>query len=196
MLPGGGDDFEAIVVGAGAAGLGAALRLAAAGMSLAVLEARGRAGGRAHTVTDGPFPLDLGCGWLHSADRNPWTRTAAGAGFTIDKTAPAWGTQSFDLGFSAEDQAGFAVAERRFHERLAGVAPNGADFSAAELLDPECRFNPLLNAVSTYVNSIASPCKTATVTPTAASTGASSKDMERPSRRKRRACRFAGAPSR
>ena len=154
MLPGGRDDFEAVVVGAGAAGLGAALRLAAAGISLAVLEARGRAGGRAHTVTDGPFPLDLGCGWLHSADRNPWTRIAAGAGFTIDKTDPAWGSQSFDLGFSAEDQAGFALAERRFHERLAGVAPNGADFSAAKLLDPECRFNPLLNAVSTYVNGV------------------------------------------
>lgn len=154
MRPGSRDDFEVVVVGAGAAGLGAALRLAAAGLSLAVLEARDRVGGRAHTVTYGAFPLDLGCGWLHSADRNPWTGIAAGAGFTIDKTAPAWGIQSCDLGFSAEDQTSFALAQRRFHERLEAVAPKGTDFSAAELLDPECRFNPLLDAISTYVNGV------------------------------------------
>ena len=152
MPCGGTDDFGVIVVGAGAAGLGAAMRLAAAKVSFTVLEARGRAGGRACTVTVGTFPLDLGCGWLHSADRNPWTRIAADAAFTIDKTAPAWGTQSFDLGFSAEDQAGFALASRRFHERREAIGPNDADCGAAEFLEPDCRFNPLLNAVSSYAN--------------------------------------------
>jgi monoamine oxidase len=60
MLSGGKDDLEVVVVGAGAARLGAAMRLAATRVSFAVLEARGRAGGRAHTVTDEEFPLDLG----------------------------------------------------------------------------------------------------------------------------------------
>jgi choline dehydrogenase-like flavoprotein len=69
MLSRGTDDVEVIVVGAGAAGLGAAMRLAAARVSLKVLEARNRSGGRAYTIADGAFPLDLGCGWLHSADR-------------------------------------------------------------------------------------------------------------------------------
>jgi monoamine oxidase len=154
MLSGGTDDLEVVVVGSGAAGLGAAMQLAAARVSFAVLEARGRVGGRAYTVADGPFPLDLGCGWLHSADRNPWTRIAAEAGFAIDKTLPAWGTQSFGIGFSTEDQAGFALASRRFHERLEAVAPDDTDFAAVELLDPQCRFNPLLNAVSSYVNGV------------------------------------------
>ncbi len=148
------DDLEVVVVGAGAAGIGAAMRLAAARVSFAVFEARGRVGGRAYTIAEPPFPLDLGCGWLHSADHNPWTRIAAEAGFTIDRTLPAWGTQSFDLGFSAEDQAGFALASRRFHERLEAIGPNDADCSAAELLEPDCRFNPLLNAVSSYVNGV------------------------------------------
>jgi monoamine oxidase len=154
MLSRGTDDIEVIVVGAGAAGLGAAMRLAAARVSLKVLEARNRSGGRAYTIADGAFPLDLGCGWLHSADRNPWTRIVAEAGFTIDRTLPAWGTQSFDLGFSAEDQDAFALASRRFHERLEAIGPNDADCSAAELLEPDCRFNPLLNAVSSYVNGV------------------------------------------
>jgi monoamine oxidase len=124
------------------------MRLAAARVSFAVFEARGRVGGRAYTIADEPFPLDLGCGWLHSADRNPWTRIAAAAGFIVDRTLPAWGTQSFDLEFSAEDQDAFALASRRFHDRFEAIGPNDADCSAAELLEPDCRFNPLLNAVS------------------------------------------------
>jgi monoamine oxidase len=152
MASGGTDDLDAVIVGAGAAGLGAARRLAPAKISFAVLEARGRAGGRAHTLADTPFPLDLGCGWLHSADRNPWTRIAAEAGFTIDKTIPAWGTQSLNIGFSAEDQAAFAFASERFYERLDAIGSNDADFAAAKLLEPDCRFNSLLNAISSYVN--------------------------------------------
>ena len=148
------DDLEVVVVGAGAAGIGAAMRLSAARVSFAVFEARGRVGGRAYTIADAPFPLDLGCGWLHSADRNPWTRIAAEAGFIVDRTLPAWGTQSFDLEFSAEDQDAFALASRRFHDRFEAIGPNDADCSAAELLEPDCRFNPLLNAISSYVNGV------------------------------------------
>jgi monoamine oxidase len=154
MLSRGKDDLEIVVVGAGAAGIGAAMRLAAERVSFAVLEARGRVGGRAYTVADAPFPLDLGCGWLHSADRNPWTRIAANAGYTIDRTLPAWSTQSFDLGFSAESQAAFALASRRFHERREAIGPSDGDCSATDLLEPDCRFNPLLNAVSSYVNGV------------------------------------------
>ena len=46
---------------------------------------------------------------------------------------PAWGTQSFDLGFSAEDQDAYALASRRFHDRFEAIGPNDADCSAAEL---------------------------------------------------------------
>jgi len=152
MFTGGMDDLKVAVVGAGAAGLGAALRLKAARVSFIVLEAQGRAGGRAHTVANGPFPLDLGCGWLHSADRNPWTQIAAEAGFTIDKSPPAWGTQSLNLGFSTKDQDAFALASGRFHERLQGLGQCDADTSAAKFLHHDCRFNPLLNAISSYVS--------------------------------------------
>ena len=99
--------LEVVVVGAGAAGIGAAMRLAAARVSFAVFEARGRVGGRAYTIDEAPFPLDLGCGWLHSADHNPWTQIAAEAGFTIDRTLPAWGTQKLRPRVQRRGSSGF-----------------------------------------------------------------------------------------
>ncbi len=55
-------DAEVIVVGAGAAGLAASRRLAAAGRSVLLLEARDRLGGRIWTV-DGP--VELGAEFVH-----------------------------------------------------------------------------------------------------------------------------------
>ena len=58
-------DVDVCVVGAGYAGLTAALRLTQAGRSVAVLEARDRIGGRiwTETLADGT-PIDRGGGWL------------------------------------------------------------------------------------------------------------------------------------
>ncbi|MDT5349659.1 MAG: monoamine oxidase [Mycobacterium sp.] len=58
-------DFDYCVVGAGFAGLTAALRLKQAGRSVAVLEARDRVGGRTWTVTrdDGVW-IDRGGAWI------------------------------------------------------------------------------------------------------------------------------------
>ena len=96
---------DVVVVGAGAAGIAAARRLATSGLSAIVLEATGRIGGRAWTCDVAGLHLDLGCGWLHSADRNPWTRVAEAAGFEVDRRTPAWGRQYRDLGFSQAEQA-------------------------------------------------------------------------------------------
>jgi monoamine oxidase len=56
-----------VIVGAGAAGIGAALALQEAGRSYQIFEAAGRIGGRAFTDTttfDAPF--DVGCAWIHA----------------------------------------------------------------------------------------------------------------------------------
>ncbi len=70
-----------IVIGAGVAGLGAAVQLAAAGHQVTVLEARDRVGGR--VVTDRKelgFPCDTGAGWIHGPDGgNPVTELASKA---------------------------------------------------------------------------------------------------------------------
>ena len=65
-------DLDVVVVGAGAAGIGAGLELRDRGLSFVILEAAGRVGGRGFTDRVSlPVPWDHGCHWLHSADINP-----------------------------------------------------------------------------------------------------------------------------
>src|SRR5499427_3703519 len=146
---------DVIVIGAGAAGLGAARRLAAAGLAVRVLEGRNRLGGRAWTARDpSGLPIELGCAWLHSADENELRAIAIEAGLTIDKTRPPWRTQINDIGFPPADQADFRAALGRLFARLDEAGEAEADQSADRLLDPGSRWNPLLNATSTYMNGV------------------------------------------
>src|SRR5690349_2230766 len=71
--------IEVAIIGAGAAGLGAAAVLAAAGTGVLLLEARNRIGGRAHTDLSLPqAPFDRGASYLHAVDQgNPWLPIAA-----------------------------------------------------------------------------------------------------------------------
>jgi len=57
---------DVVIIGAGAAGLSAARALAQAGLSVELLEARDRVGGRILTVPDpGGYPLELGAEFVH-----------------------------------------------------------------------------------------------------------------------------------
>jgi monoamine oxidase len=77
-------DVDVVIVGAGCAGLAAAKRLRDAGARFVVLEAMDRIGGRAWTTTtDFAVPFDIGCAWLHAADRNPFFPEAQEAGWTL-----------------------------------------------------------------------------------------------------------------
>ena len=58
-----------LIIGAGIAGLAAASRLVAAGLSVVILEARDRIGGRIHTLRDGPTPIEAGPEFIHGATK-------------------------------------------------------------------------------------------------------------------------------
>ncbi|HXT02076.1 MAG TPA: NAD(P)/FAD-dependent oxidoreductase [Elusimicrobiota bacterium] len=58
-------DFDAVVIGAGAAGLSAARELRRAGLKTIVLEARDRAGGRAWTIRPKGRMIELGAEFVH-----------------------------------------------------------------------------------------------------------------------------------
>ena len=147
------NDVEVAVVGGGAAGLAAARRLSRANVGCLILEARSRLGGRAWTLP-GPSDsaLDLGCGWLHSADRNPWVVIAQEQHRTIDKTPPPWRRRSLAYGFPEGGQREFLEAQEKFYERVSDRAQKEPDVSAAALFEPGCRWNQLINAVGTYIS--------------------------------------------
>ena len=75
------------VVGAGIAGLGAAVALRNSGFEVVVVEARNRIGGRIHTSRLWPrLPMDLGASWIHGTNGNPVTALAHEAGATLVNT--------------------------------------------------------------------------------------------------------------
>ena len=141
---------DILIIGGGAAGIAAARRLAGGRHSVLLLEAGDRLGGRAFTRSLPGMPLDLGCGWLHSADRNPWAQRAEAEGWPIDRTPPAWREQWQEIGFSAREQREALAAFEAFDKRLREETP--ASDRAADALEPECRWNAWLEALSGYIN--------------------------------------------
>ena len=144
---------DVVVIGAGAAGIGAARRLANSRLSVLVLEARDRPGGRAHTLTGrSGAAIDLGCGWLHSADRNPWAAIAEATGFIVDKGEAPWMRPRIDVNFPISDQRAYHKAFAVFEAKLRAAASE-PDRPAAELFDEDtARWRPMLDAFSGYYN--------------------------------------------
>jgi monoamine oxidase len=145
--------YDVAIVGAGAAGLAAARRLAAGNARVIVLEAADRIGGRAYTPerADG-LVLDLGCGWLHSGDVNPWTQEAERLGFEVVRKRSRWGEQAGGVGFPPDEQRAYRVEADAFYERLESAAREPGDRPAADLLAPGNRWNGLIDATSTYIS--------------------------------------------
>jgi monoamine oxidase len=148
---------DVAIIGAGAAGIAAAHALKQSGLSVIVLEARDRAGGRAHTIMAAPeITFDLGCGWLHSADKNRFVGIAEQLNFEIDKTRPPWREQSFDTGFPLAERMDFIRAIDAFYDRAEEAArqavKSGHDKAASDYLEPGNRWNPMIDALSSYIN--------------------------------------------
>ncbi|MGA2565970.1 MAG: NAD(P)/FAD-dependent oxidoreductase [Pseudolabrys sp.] len=146
-------EIEVAIIGGGAAGIAAGRRLRAAGIDCLVIEARARLGGRAWTMTDASgSALDLGCGWLHSADRNPWVSVAEQQGRNVDRTPPPWMKPALPIRFPLDQQQDFRKAMDALYDRLEAMLATGGDVPAADALEPGGRWNDLLTAVATYIS--------------------------------------------
>jgi monoamine oxidase len=148
---------DVAIIGAGAAGLGAAHALRDSGRSFIVLEARDRVGGRGHTVMAAPdIVFDVGCGWLHSADENSFVKIAEALNFEINKDLPPWRDRAYGNAFPREQRDDFIRALDEFFQRTHDAAKEatktGRDAPASTCLEPGNRWNPMIDAISTYIN--------------------------------------------
>jgi len=136
---------DVAVVGAGAAGLAAAKTVRQAGLQVALLEANGRVGGRAHTerATFG-VPFDRGAWWLHSADINPLSEFARAWGFTCLRRR---GSRRVFLGerwaTPGELRERTAFYDRNF-DAIHAAGRAGRDAPVSEVIEADGRWRPLL----------------------------------------------------
>jgi len=143
------------VIGAGSAGIAAGRRLAAeSGLSVLVLEARERIGGRAWTVEKNGYPLDLGGEWLHSADRNVLTTLAEDLGFEIYQRRPHWTMRLRNSGATRDEERDWIAAREANLAARHRAARESEDRPASTTLPPGGRWNFLLDAMSTWGNAV------------------------------------------
>jgi monoamine oxidase len=130
-------DFDVVVVGAGAAGLGAATALKQAGRRAVVLEASGRVGGRAWTAYPpelGGVWFDMGAIWLHDAEHNPLVPIAEARGERLLRADELRTERTFIAGrpMTPQEEQEYDKARERFEKAAESLLADGGDvpFSA------------------------------------------------------------------
>jgi monoamine oxidase len=128
-------EIDVIIVGAGAAGIAAARRLAAAGRSFTLVEAADRIGGRCITDTRSfGVPFDRGAHWIHNPDINPLTRLASRTGLDV---YPAPFGQRVRIGrrnARESELEDFLAAVVRSNRAIADAARGRGDGNSAQAL--------------------------------------------------------------
>ena len=146
---------DLVVIGAGSAGLAAARTAREAGLSVTLLEASHRIGGRAFTDTEAfTFPFDLGCHWMHSASLNPYVEIAESLGHAYTKDGfprrihlgDRWATE-------AECREREAFAER-CHGAIKAAADAGRDVAVTEVTAREDRWTPMFDLWTSMLASV------------------------------------------
>ncbi|MBB3747027.1 hypothetical protein FHX10_006580 [Rhizobium sp. BK591] len=97
--------------------------------------------------------LPLGCGWIHSADRNLWTAIAEKAGFAIDRSDAGLGRQHADLGFLRNSRSLVQGSSHVWEQQLPRLV--SMSDSAEDPLLPGAEWNPYVHAVRGFSNGVA-----------------------------------------
>lgn len=142
-------EYDVVVIGAGAAGIGAARLLAQSGRSFVVLEARERVGGRAWSKDSGRgFPIDLGCEWMHSATANPLVPLARELGIEVDEYGEFWAARWNESRLGSEAYARFRGAMAALFEKAEALAAaGGPDVALGDLLPAGEPWRPSIEAI-------------------------------------------------
>jgi monoamine oxidase len=130
-----GGDVDIAIVGAGAAGIAAARRIAAANRRFVLLEASNRVGGRCFTEqqTFG-LPFDRGAHWIHTPDLNPLAALAPKAGVEMYPAPPGQKIRIGRRNAREGEMENFLAAMVRAHRAIGDAARGKADVSCAQAM--------------------------------------------------------------
>jgi len=126
---------EVIVIGAGAAGIAAARKLAEAGVPYALLEAARRVGGRAYT-DNAVFgvPFDLGASRIRFPGATPLSALGRASGFDITPAPEAGRLYLAGKEATDPDYEDFVAAVRRAERAIVAAGDAGRDLPAARVV--------------------------------------------------------------
>src|ERR1700722_17637317 len=130
-----GPDAEIVVIGAGAAGIAAARRVAATKARVIVLEAADHIGGRCITdTTTFGVPFDRGAHWIHTPDINPVAKLAPQTGLDIYPAPPGQKVRILRRYARAGEMEDFLGAQVRANRAIVDAVRGKPDMSCAAAL--------------------------------------------------------------
>jgi monoamine oxidase len=128
-------ETDVAIIGAGAAGIAAARKVAAAGRRFALIEASDHVGGRCVTDTRTfGVPFDRGAHWVHLPDLNPVARLAARTGLEIYPAPPGQKLRIGKRNAREGEMEDYLAAIVRANRAIQDAARGKADVSCMQAL--------------------------------------------------------------
>ena len=132
-------NYQLLVIGAGAAGIGAAHAAKNAGIDYLAVEASHRVGGRGLTEELAPgIPWDLGCHWLHSGSINKLAPIARELGIHYDTDLPGRGFYMNGVQLPESEVADY----KQFCLNIWNKISETKDIALGDLIDYDSKWAP------------------------------------------------------
>ena len=138
--------YDLVIIGAGAAGIGAAKAATKLGLSFIVVEASHRVGGRGYTERPtAEIAFDLGCHWLHGVNKNPLTQLPDVYKMEVTTDQSNWGFFQQGQWLGAKEEASFDEFEATSNNAIEQIKKTNQDQALFETYDQDNRWAPFLN---------------------------------------------------